>query len=101
MRLIDADALLEKIWEQRHEHPNAYQLSNYAELLACEAPTIDAVEVVHGQWICQNFGRTRFKCSVCHAENYEMCYHYCPNCGAKMDGERKNDDKRTDSTDRA
>ena len=40
----------------------------------------------HGQWICQNFGRTRFKCSVCQAENYDMCYNHCPNCGAKMEG---------------
>lgn len=46
---------------------------------------------LHGVWICQNSGRTKFKCSVCHAENYEMCYNYCPNCGAKLDRERKDE----------
>lgn len=92
MRLIDADALLEKIWEQRHEHPNAYQLSNYAELLACEAPTIDAVEVV--------------RCKDCkHAGSCEMVFFsgHIP-CGLRMKpapvkpedfcnyGERKNNE---------
>lgn len=93
MRLIDADALLREIdgIHQRHYANSSYQFIHDFFLAMFrrikKAPTIDAVEVVHGQWICQDFGRTRFKCSVCHAENYEMCYHYCPNCGAKMDGE--------------
>lgn len=62
-----------------------------------EAPTVDAVEVVHGRWNIINFcsGDTAI-CSVC---GYEMLVnepgnglhnvedlHYCPNCGAKMDG---------------
>ena len=51
-------------------------------------PTIDAVPVVHGEWILQASGRD-CKCSVC--ERYwipfgdEYDFKYCPNCGARMD----------------
>lgn len=52
-----------------------------------KAPTVDAVEVVHGRWEWkpQNEMLWRLQCSVCGSEdgaNEE--YHYCPNCGADM-----------------
>ena len=55
-----------------------------------DAPTVDAVEVVHGRWIEKPylFGTTRY-CSIC-GQNYGMphgVFNYCPNCGAKMDGD--------------
>ena len=63
-------------------------------------PTEDAVEVVHGEWeITEDdyFDLVEMKCSVCGEsygfEAYEDCipknYHYCPNCGAKMDLEEQ------------
>lgn len=72
------------------------------EFDAEDAPTVDAVEVVHGEWeITEDdyFDLVEMKCSVCGEsygfEDYEDCipknYHYCPNCGAKMDRERKTD----------
>ena len=64
-------------------------------------PSADAVEVVHGRWekyTDDKFmgygadGRIRYrkvysyKCSKCW--NYTAVKHkYCPNCGAKMDGD--------------
>lgn len=61
-------------------------------------PTVDAVEVVHGQWEQQ---QGLYSCSECgktcpydvQADTimYWTC-NYCPNCGAKMDGERKDND---------
>lgn len=53
------------------------------------APTVDAVPVVHGQWVdCENHNDIE-QCSVCgmiyrYPSFYK--YNYCPNCGAKMDG---------------
>ena len=59
-------------------------------------PTVDAVEVVHGWWI--DTGETYedekcrynyWECSECNnqiAGRYGL-YYYCPNCGAKMDGD--------------
>ena len=48
----------------------------------------DVVEVRHGEW--KKRGNEK-KCSVCdfiyYSNNDE--WTYCPNCGARMDGERK------------
>jgi hypothetical protein len=63
-------------------------------------PTVDAVEVVHGHWKRTNMydEESCVQCSACLMEfDYidGMCYlvtgrelpFYCPNCGAKMDGD--------------
>lgn len=52
-------------------------------------PKVDAVEVVHGRWIEHSHLEVGGECSVCGwqfqwFENDEA--HYCPHCGAKMDG---------------
>ena len=55
-------------------------------------PTVEAVEVVHGHWIQSEPG---YKiCSHCSADVAIFSGHrnYCPNCGAKMDGERKDNE---------
>lgn len=61
-----------------------------------DAPTVDAVEVVHGEWstIEDDYcGLTALKCSECNQEYWfedeppMKIYNYCPNCGAKMDGD--------------
>lgn len=56
-------------------------------------PSADVAPVRHGRWILEPTNpyddpgyknRMIKRCSVCHWEN--ACrYHYCPNCGAKMD----------------
>ena len=54
-----------------------------------EAPTADAVEVVHGRWYWKPSGEKRctLTCSVCESQDgTSESYNYCPNCGAKMDG---------------
>ena len=64
------------------------------ELEKC--PTVDAVEVVHGEWdtIEDDYtGLIALQCSVCNQEYWFedepplKIYNYCPNCGAKMDGD--------------
>lgn len=57
---------------------------------------IDVAPVVHGRWedsIDEWFGTDVYTCSNCR-ESYVLVegtpkqnlWHYCPNCGAKMDG---------------
>lgn len=59
-------------------------------------PSADVAPVVHGRWedsIDEWFGTDVYTCSECR-ESYvlvegtpkENLWHYCPNCGAKMDG---------------
>ena len=52
-----------------------------------DAPVADVAPVVHGRWIMHDdeFGLT-CECSACHIETMGDG-NYCPNCGAKMDGE--------------
>ena len=55
------------------------------------APAVDAVEVVHGRWrrFINGDGEYKYLCGVCEkVVSYEMGgSNYCPNCGAKMDGD--------------
>jgi hypothetical protein len=50
---------------------------------------LDAVEVVHGRWIdvSLSFTHPKEKCSVCGGIVYAYGFNYCPNCGAKMEGQ--------------
>ena len=69
-------------------------------------PTIDAVSVVHGEWIEHkertivrnnnfiDFFPTEYECSNCGLRRAtysigSLLINFCPNCGAKMDGERE------------
>lgn len=57
-------------------------------------PAADVAPVVHGWWnitkgmienaVCSNCGR--------HFQSYYEAYHFCPNCGAKMDGGSDHDE---------
>ena len=91
MRLIDADALKNdgQLYIHGADGKDYYEVDH--------APTVDAVEVKHGYWglldECANEG---VYCSVCHKKVYRVNYanqkiksKYCPNCGARMDSERK------------
>ena len=53
-------------------------------------PKVDAVEVVHGEWIvCGDGEYVPFMCSACGKTTswyHKQTANYCPNCGAKMDG---------------
>jgi len=57
-----------------------------------KAETVDSEPVRHGKWIRDEFGA---RCSDCGLYAYRDKFDkpwespYCPICGAKMDGERK------------
>ena len=102
-RLIDADKLMAEITEENplvHFGPFGYAAcspdSGFADKvfmrervleIVKSAPTVDAVEVVHGRWIQSEPGYRL--CSHCMADVaiYSGHTNYCPNCGAKMDGD--------------
>ena len=46
--------------------------------------TVDAEPVRHGHWENYLIEGLRWKCSEC-GSRFSSPYHYCPNCGAKMD----------------
>lgn len=98
-RLIDADKfgmyLADVQLANRGCRADVCELLDDVMYALDEAPTIDAVGVVHGWWEKANNRPKSYirVCSVCGKEAY-FCgngcsYKYCPNCGAKMDEERK------------
>jgi hypothetical protein len=92
MRTIDADKLVDMLYD--NEFAVLCPLDEVSGVVdAC--PTVDAVPVVHGRWSDAGFGELPkhapygWACSVCGGISFNNEYIYCPNCGAKMDGERK------------
>lgn len=95
MRLIDADVMKQNM---RGNNPNNLRgvISEWID----EQPTVDAAPVVHGRWInypeCLGYEGAycdeNIVCSECHSvwniiDNDADRFDYCPECGAKMDGE--------------
>lgn len=48
----------------------------------------DLQPVKHGKWIEDSILTTFYTCSNCKSYRYNK-YDYCPNCGARMDGDNK------------
>ncbi len=90
-RLIDANAIK---YEKRTEcfgHGAFFEVQKVYKEDIDKIPTVDAVEVVHGRWeIDKSFMPFISTCSECGAI-YDIDgafdWYYCPNCGAKMDGD--------------
>ena len=87
-RLIDAFRLTIRLSKRNRSRPLQYD--DVLAIIADEK-TVDAVEVVHGRWEHKKhklFGNTYdYVCSVCGCDYALAEYNYCPNCGAKMDGD--------------
>lgn len=104
MRLINSDALEEKkfpvqgITVQNIDTWSAYQLgwNDAIGAVVENEPTVEAEPVKHGKWVHDGYdiphGVDWMHCSECgNREPYvpAAMTNYCPNCGAKMDAERK------------
>ena len=96
MRLIDADDI-HFYWEGGRKNGKTIFAEAFEKIfneLIQKAPTVDAEPVRHGRWIYDfnEDGYDGYRCSNCmeHRQiDYKDDYHYCPNCGAKMDVKEK------------
>lgn len=89
MRLIDANDVKAALlgWDT---DPTDEEI----EFTIDRIPTVNAVEVVHGRWISYLDGDSimpdrYYRCSECCDRGWRRKWPYCPNCGAKMDGDIK------------
>ena len=87
-RLIDANALMDAM---RDEEFQTFVPLDEIDSVIDKAPTIDAVEVVHGRWdkpvehgLPYAANHLGVVCSYC-CKWSDNDYNYCPNCGTKMD----------------
>lgn len=95
-RLIDAEGVLrDKVWFCGGFVSDDFSMGymealDKVETVIRQAPTVDAVPVVHGRWVWTEAGEEDYEqywaCSKCGEHTYFIT-NYCPNCGAKMDME--------------
>lgn len=106
-RYIDSDALIEELQRCSRETWSkdinrawwAQSVKIKDNIVRCidRQPTADVVEVMHGKWGIMKMGdgervRTCSSCLISQSVNVykgKVMFRYCPYCGAKMDGERK------------
>ena len=104
-RYIDADRVMEEIeWIGGHNLCEWHTIG--VKALIDRQPIADVVEVRHGEWkdrFENKYANHYYECSVCgksaldgtkynqlgNPEIIEVLSDFCPHCGAKMDGERK------------
>ena len=106
---IEREVAKEKITEEKEFYassmmnPTAYDIGycnglTMAFSLLLNTPAADVAPVRYGRWEKSEddyCGLNLFQCSLCHEEwcfeidddVIDLNYHYCPNCGAKMDKE--------------
>lgn len=100
-RLIDANALRDKL--QAEIDKGIPPFGDVMGSIRCgirlarniveDEPTIDAEPVRHGKWESLTFTNasneeyTMHRCSECGLTTVTGWYHYCPNCGCRMDAE--------------
>jgi hypothetical protein len=89
-RYIDADALKEQCFKFANDVSRSAMAFVQGQINA--APTADVVEVRHGKWQVYLDGNL-LMCSSCKTTFFDESgnggTNYCPHCGAKMDGERR------------
>ena len=95
---IEREALLEtlKNWRDAHAAVDDEEGCGLIEDVMWEInaqATADVAPVVHGRWDIMGGTKTRRICSNCRWDvpEYGKFYSYCPNCGARMDGNADGD----------
>ena len=93
-RYIDADVLKERLENLKAEIDNEkyfqWHIAAYFSQIIDDAPTADVEPVRHGRWIHNGLMLNRQKCPECGFwDDALQADYYCPNCGAKMDGDEK------------
>ena len=94
---IEKEALMRQIKETHCAECNSY---HGVRCRACwvddtlgyidSEPAAEVAQVLHGRWkveVGMNFFKER-NCPVCKKRIESNFCNYCPNCGAKMDGDR-------------
>lgn len=96
-RYIDRDAALKIIdnYAKATTEDAKVVVDAIRDIVGIITPTADVAEVRHGKWIFEHdiFNDPkgyfiRIVCSECHLKTGQVS-NYCPKCGAKMDGERR------------
>ena len=96
MRLIDANKVYEVLTDYYHHNTDVQHIA-LADALS-KVPSVEAEPVRHGHWQITEAYPHNVYCSECYTkfaqthwtvwEDGSLPRHYCPRCGARMDGEQ-------------
>lgn len=90
---VEKELLYKRLLEKSNDEKLCVYLGNlfiYAlRDVFSELPTADVVEVRHGEWKQAYNSFPKYVCTNCNHLFNNKSFKYCPNCGAKMDGERR------------
>ena len=90
-RYIDADKVMEEINRIGGHNLCDWETIGVKALIERQ-PSADVVEVRHGEWGFDGLGWTCSECgeyALANKAKLQVHSDYCPHCGAKMDGERR------------
>ena len=95
-RYIDVDKVLEIAIIHKDFGQCIADLVSLKEVLR-DTPTADVAEVIHSEWHTNTvrMNSITITCRNCHrTEEISVTndFKYCPHCGAKMNGERKDEE---------
>ena len=83
-RYIDEGALKRAL-----ERGGDFTVADLLDILE-DIPTTDVAEARHGEWKMRRYPLTQcYACGAVRDCEKEVGWNYCPHCGAKMDGERR------------
>lgn len=96
-KLIDGLAMLRffnqragrELWQTKPKEVQNYDIFTADEILSKAIQKLEEVQpVTHAEWICHEpeIG-LYYSCSRCGYNALQGMYKFCPNCGAKMDGD--------------
>lgn len=90
-------ALVSHFMPQTYTGEDVDQAFHLAKSIMSDVPSADVAPVRHGRWIEEKLPfyrwggekigeKSTWECSECHDVGF-WGYNYCPNCGARMDGD--------------
>ena len=100
-RIIYANEFLNRLENTVYDTPADFGYTpGLIKTVLKQTKTVDAVPVVHGRWEKKTADWVYYyACSECGEPvpsgqwGNDFFSNYCPNCGAKMDGERKDNEQ--------
>lgn len=84
---IDREAAVDAVTDIYYDTPEINLTAEKFEVAINGIPAADVAPVVHGRWLCVDTDTEQFfLCTRCKKKEYWES-DYCPNCGARMDGD--------------
>lgn len=78
------EAIMKRMEEETNDTGRNVIHINTIQRLLRDTPTVEAVPVVHGEWVFVNDIIPYYRCSKCGVKEEYALAKFCRNCGADM-----------------